>query len=120
LSRGGQNEISAFRGHIRGGICSDPAGVPGNLEMVEGKTMKETFFENIKTQIITSASWVNNCACDHDMNRNHVNYGCVTAYSHILSELGHSVDVAVWEDDGYLKIPKITIDAFVVEFSRGK
>ena len=82
--------------------------------------MKETFFGTIKTAIITDAGCVNDCARSGDVNRNHVNYGCVIAYTRILRDMGHSVDVAVWEDNGFLKIPKITIGPEIYNFPDGR
>ena len=56
-------------------------------------------------------------ADDKDINRKYVNYGSTTAYVDVLRELGHEVDVPVWEDEkGCLKIPKLNIDGKVLEF----
>lgn len=82
--------------------------------------MKDTFFGTIKVSIIMDAGRVNEYAKSGDANRNHVNYGSVTAYSRVLHEMGHSVDVAVWEDNGFLKIPKITIDGEAYNFPDGQ
>lgn len=77
----------------------------------------EEFIEKLKVHTIMSASHTNQCADDKDINRNHVNYGSVTAYARILSELGHEVDVPVWEDEKRcLRIPKLKIDGKVLEF----
>lgn len=72
--------------------------------------MKNTFFEKIRLEILCAARRVNQCAEDHDVNRNHVNYGVATAYASVLRDLGHDVDVPCWEDNGCLKIPKIKFD----------
>lgn len=78
--------------------------------------MKE-FIEKLKALTILAASHTNQCADNEDINRNHVNYGSTTAYAHVLVELGHVVDVSVWEDEkGCLRIPKINIDGKISEF----
>lgn len=82
--------------------------------------MKETIFSTIKAAVIENARHVNDCARSGDVNRNHVNYGCVVAYTRILRDMGHSVDVAVWEDGNFLKIPKITIGPEVFNFPDGQ
>lgn len=75
----------------------------------------ETLFHKIKTKLIMHCANVNDNAVEKDMQRNRVNYGCATAYANILCELGHDVDVAVWEDDGYLKVPVIEFDGKRIE-----
>lgn len=82
--------------------------------------MKETIFSTIKTAIITSARQVNDCARGGDVNRNRVNYGSVIAYASVLRDMGHNVDVAVWEDGGLLKIPKITVGPETFNFPDGQ
>lgn len=82
--------------------------------------MKETIFSTIKTAIITSARQVNDCACSGDANRNRVNYGSVIAYASVLRDMGHNVDVAVWEDNSLLKIPKITVGPETFNFPDGQ
>ncbi|MDD2400904.1 MAG: hypothetical protein PHD60_01585 [Clostridia bacterium] len=72
--------------------------------------MGETIFGKIKVNLFGAVTRVNNYASEKDTNRNHTNYGAVTAYADILRELGHEIEIACWEDDGYLKIEKVTIN----------
>ena len=58
-----------------------------------------SWFEDIKERVVWYANLVNKHADEKDINRNHVNYGITIAYESILSSMGHSVDVPVWEDD---------------------
>ena len=79
--------------------------------------MEKTYFEEIKLRFIKAAMWTNDNAKDKDVNRNHVNYGCCTTWARVLQDMGHEVNVPVWEDDGCLKIPFIEIDGKkVIEF----
>lgn len=80
--------------------------------------MNETYFGTIKTRIITACSNVNTCAADRDANRNRVNYGETIALGAVLRDMGHTVNIPVWEDDGFLKIPKLVIDAWEIEFGK--
>lgn len=83
--------------------------------------MKDTYFDAIKTRIIMSCGYVNDCADGKDLNRNHVNYGCAITWASVLRDMGHDVDVPVWEDVGYLRIPKLKIDGeVIVEYPNGK
>jgi hypothetical protein len=78
--------------------------------------MKE-FIEKLKADTIMAASRTNQCADGKDVNRNHVNYGTTTAYANVLRELGHEVDIPVWEDEsGCLRIPKLNINGKILEF----
>jgi len=72
--------------------------------------MVETLFGKIKVDLIGAVINVNQYAKEKDLNRNHVNYGVAIADANVLRELGHKVEIACWEDDGYLKVPKITIN----------
>ena len=82
--------------------------------------MESTYFGKIKTKIIMDCGSVNDYADRKDVNRNHVNYGRVTAWSLMLSDMGHSVEVCAWEDNGFLRIPKLKIDGQTVEYHNGK
>lgn len=78
-------------------------------------------FDEIKARFIKAAMWTNDNAESKDMNRNHVNYGCCTTWAWVLRDMGHEVEVPVWEDAGVLKIPFISIDGVkVLEFEREK
>ena len=74
-------------------------------------------FEKLKNNLISSAGNVNRTAADKDSNRNRVNYGCASAYASVLRELGNEIDIACWEDSGYLKIEKIVFDGDVINFN---
>jgi len=75
-----------------------------------------TLYEKMKVKLHESAMRVNDCANRKDVNRNRVNYGIATTCASVLGELGHEVEVPCWDDDGYLKIPKIIINGEVTEF----
>lgn len=72
--------------------------------------MENIMLDALKTELITRAMWTNDNANKGDVNRNHTNYGATTAYAHVLYSFGVNVDVPVYEEDGFLRIPKITID----------
>lgn len=68
-------------------------------------------FKELKEWLDLDAHRVNYCADDKDINRNHVNYGCVITTARVLREMGHRTDIPVWEDEnGCLRIPYIIID----------
>ena len=75
-----------------------------------------TLYEKMKAKLYEAAMRVNDCANRKDANRNHVNYGIATTCVSVLRELGHEVEVPCWDDDGYLKIPKIFFDGEVTKF----
>ena len=87
----------------------------------KGYKMESTYFGNLKTKLIMGCGRVNDCADDNDTNRNRVNYGQVTAFASVVREMGHSVDIPVWEDNGFLRIPELRIDGqTVLEYFNGK
>lgn len=71
---------------------------------------KDNYYEEIKWRFIKAIMRTNDNANDNDVNRNHVNYGCVTCWAQVLRDMGHVVEVPVYEDNGVLKIPFISID----------
>lgn len=71
---------------------------------------EESYFETIKIRIINSALCVEDTAKEKDINRNHVNYGYCICLARVLRDMGHEVDVPVYEEDGALRIPFISID----------
>lgn len=80
---------------------------------------EKTYFEEIKSRFMMSAIWTNDNAKRNDVNRNHVNYGCCTCLAKILRDMGHKTDVPVWEDNGVLKIPFLSIDGqTIIEFDK--
>ena len=83
--------------------------------------MENTYFGNLKTKLIVGCGRVNDCTDDKDMNRNHVNYGMVAAFASVVRDMGHDVDISLWEDNGFLRIPKLKIDGqTVIEYHNGK
>ena len=71
---------------------------------------KENYYEEIKWRFIKSVMRTNDYAKDNDVNRNHTNYGCCTCWAQVLRDMGHEIEVPVYEDNGVLKIPFIRID----------
>ena len=81
--------------------------------------LEKTYFEEIKLRFINAAIWTNDNAKENDVNRNHVNYGCCTCWAEVLRDMGHKTDVHVWEDNGVLKIPFLSIDGQkIIEFDK--
>lgn len=67
--------------------------------------------------LIGSAGRVNDYMESKDFGRNHTNYGYASKSADVLRLLGKSVDVACyWDDEGYLVVPRVTIDGRVTEF----
>ena len=53
--------------------------------------------------------------------RNHVNYGSASAIARIMTDFGHNVHIPVWDDNGFLRIPKIVIDGEVfIDFEKSE
>jgi hypothetical protein len=86
---------------------------------LEAKAAAETrakeLIDKLTTNFILDALHVNDCADGKDANRNHVNYGCVTRCAHVLRLLGQEIEIACWEDNGYLRISKYTINGKTTE-----
>lgn len=83
--------------------------------------MEKTYFEEIKLRAIKAAMATNDNAVSGDINRNHVNYGTTTAWMQVLRDMEHKTELPVWEDNGCLKIPFISIDGEkIIEFKNGK
>ena len=78
--------------------------------------MKNIMIEELKMNLKKSVLWTNDNADRKDLNRNHVNYGATTAYANILRSFGVDVDVPVYEDNGFLRIPKILINSEVTKY----
>jgi hypothetical protein len=78
--------------------------------------MENTMIESWKEKLIRSARWTNDNAKSQDTNRNHVNYGATTVYADILRDFGVSTDVSVYEENGFLMIPKILIGTKIINF----
>lgn len=79
----------------------------------EREIMKDTYFDTLKVRLYTDASNVNHYADIKDVNRNHVNYGCAKTIAQVMIDFGHDVNLPVWDDGGFLRIPKIVIDGEV-------
>lgn len=84
--------------------------------------MKDTYFGEIKVRAYTAADRTNGCADSKDVLRNHTNYGECTAWVRVMIDMGHKVNLPVWEDDnGCLRIPFLEIDGEKwIEFQNGK
>jgi len=78
--------------------------------------MENMVIDELKTKLIMSALRTNNCVRNNDINRNHTNYGSTTAYANVLNTFGINVDVPVYDDNDFLKIPKLIIDGKVINF----
>lgn len=66
--------------------------------------------------LIGSAGRVNTFRDEKDFGRNHTNYGYASKSADVLRMLGKSVDIACYEDEGYLVIPRVTIDGRITKF----
>lgn len=81
--------------------------------------METNYCEEIKKRLVMDAMQANDYAKEKDINRNHVNYGCCISWSRVLRDIGHETDVPVYEDNGVLKIPFISIDGEkIIEFEK--
>lgn len=80
--------------------------------------MENLMLEELRTKLVMSALQVNNNADREDVNRNHVNYGSVTAYANVLWDFGVKTSVAVYEKNGFLRIPKLTIENKIINFEK--
>jgi hypothetical protein len=50
-----------------------------------------------------------------------VNYGSASAIARIMTDFGHNVHIPVWDDNGFLRIPKIVIDGEVfIDFEKSE
>lgn len=72
--------------------------------------MKESYFEEIRMRFIGTAIATNDYAMDKDVIRNRVSYGRCISWGQVLRDMGHKINISVWEDDGVLKIPFFIID----------
>lgn len=87
----------------------------------EARKAEAALIDGLKVKVITGAGNVNDHADKKDGNRNRVNYGCITNAAQTLYMLGVNVDIAVWEDsEGFLRVPKVTIDGKTIEYHNGK
>jgi len=82
--------------------------------------MKNLYIEKLKMEFCKSAGNVNDYAEQKDNNRNRANYGSATTLAAILIDFGCKVELPVWENNGYLKIPFIQVDDWKIEFHNGK
>lgn len=72
--------------------------------------MAKKYFEIVKERFIMAAVGVNDCVRYEDMKRNRVNYGECITWGRVIEDVGHKVDVPVYEENGYLKIPRLRVD----------
>ena len=57
------------------------------------------------------ACWrANSQAKEHDVNRNHVNYGAAATYSRLLNDLGHDCEIMAYEENDCLVIAGCKLD----------
>lgn len=84
--------------------------------------MEKRYFDEIKLRAIKAAMNVNDCAEQKAVNRNHTNYGFLSAWLQVIIDMGHKTTGPVWEDEnGCLRVPFIDIDGQkIIEFSKGK
>ena len=83
--------------------------------------MYKNYFDELKVRLFESCDWCNKQANDGDRNRNHVNYGSASAIARIMTDFGHNVHIPVWDDNGFLRIPKIVIDGEVfIDFEKSE
>ena len=82
--------------------------------------MSNLYIENLKVKLFQRASNVNEYAGRKDNNRNRTNYGSASTLAGVLRDFGCEVNLPVWEDDGYLKIPFIQVDDWKIEFKDGQ
>lgn len=82
----------------------------------------KNYFEEICCRLYMAVDRLNGQADDNDHERNHVNYGVATTWATVLREMGHEVDLPVWEDSQKnLRIPYIEIDGKKwIEFEKNK
>ena len=81
--------------------------------------MTNLYIDKLKVDLYRSASNVNDSAEQKDNSRNHTNYGSASTLATILVDFGCKVNLPVWEDKGYLKIPFIQVDDWKIEFHNG-
>lgn len=72
--------------------------------------MTKNYYEEIKARFILAAVGVNYCVRLEDMKRNRANYGVCITWGRVLDDMGHKVDIPVYEENGYLKIPRLRVD----------
>ena len=82
--------------------------------------MRNLYIDKLKADLYRSASNVNDYAEQKDNNRNHTNYGSASTLAAILTDFGCKVNLPVWDDNGYLKIPFIQVDDWRIDFHNGK
>ena len=82
----------------------------------------KSYFETIRYRLYMAVDRLNDQAADNDHERNHVNYGAATAWAIVMQDMGHEINLPVWEDSQKnLRIPYIEIDCQKwIEFEKGK
>lgn len=73
-------------------------------------------YEQLFFKLYNAVDWMMKNYEQKDSNRNRVNYGSATAYACILREMGHDVELRVYEKEGYLVTDKITIKGADYDF----
>lgn len=92
-----------------------------DLNYEEPEQSGTNYRDKARNRYIMAVTDTNFYAVEKDVNRNHTNYGSVTAWAEILQDFGCKTFTAVWEDgSGCLRVPYITIDDEKIEFEKGK
>lgn len=77
---------------------------------------KPTLYETIFSRLYNSVDQMVENRKVQDNERNHVCYGAAVAYAVVLREMGHAVELGVYEKEGYLLTDKITVDGKGFDF----
>lgn len=70
----------------------------------------EILIETLTVDLIKALRNVCYYAVTGDINRNHTNCGVATQSANTLRLLGQEVEIACWEDNGFLQIEELTIN----------
>ena len=71
---------------------------------------EKALIEKLTVDLFMAAGRVNEAAKNKDFDTNRTNYGAASKCVNILMYLGQAVDFPCWEDDGFLKIPKVVVN----------
>ncbi|MDR0947901.1 MAG: hypothetical protein LBM69_00110 [Lachnospiraceae bacterium] len=96
-------------------ICFDIAKICNSFFDQTAQSKEEKY----KLNFMMAAGDVNKYAEMGDIKRNRANYGIAIELATVLRDLGHEVEMPVWEDKDYLKIPFIAIDKNRIDLPQG-
>ena len=85
--------------------------------MHEAKKAEAELLDKLAADLILDALYTNGHAAKEDASRNRVNYGSAIKGAEILREMGQEADIACWEDNGYLRISKVTINGKTTSYT---